>query len=276
MIMKRLSIITLIMAFLVATPALLHAQIIKGEVFAGGILSQVDGDECYGFKKIGVHAGAGALIPLTSFMDVGLEVVFNQKGAFKRDSLVSNSTYPYAYNLKLNYVEVPLMLYVTDKDAVSFGIGASYGRIVYLDEKNNHVSTGIALGDGLLHWKDETHADQLPDITHITDINELASVVHTTYADTIGIAEVVANSTNYRAHDFSICADLRVRLWEGLHAELRYQYSLRPIRTRMFYTDAALTLPNQIRQQYNNSITLRLVYIFNERRSKANKEAMKQ
>jgi len=57
---------------------------------------------------------------------------------------------------------------------------------------------------------------------------------------------------------------------------LRYQYSLRPLRTRMFYSDAALTQPNQIRQQYNNTITLRLVYIFNERRSKANKESMKQ
>ena len=274
--MKRHSIITLVLAFLVAAPTLLRAQIIKGEVFAGGILSQVDGDECYGFKKIGVHAGAGALIPLTNWMDVGLEVLFSQKGAYKRDSLVSNSTYPYAYNLKLNYVEVPLMLYVTDKDAVSFGIGASYGRIVYLDERNNNIPTGIGLGDGQLHWKDAELADRLPDITRITDINELASVVHNNYADTIGIAEVIDNSTNYRAHDFNICADLRVRLWEGIHAELRYQYSLRPIRTRMFYTDAALTLPNQIRQQYNNTITLRIVYIFNERRSKANKESMKQ
>ena len=87
---------------------------------------------------------------------------------------------------------------------------------------------------------------------------------------------MIDNSTTYRANDFNICADLRVRLWEGLHAELRYQYSLRPLRTRMFYSDPALTQPNQIRQQYNNTITLRLVYIFNERRSKANKESMKQ
>ena len=274
--MKRIRIFVLLLAFVIAAPTLLHAQIIKGEVFTGGILSQVDGDECYGFKKIGVHAGAGALIPLTSWMDVGLEVLFSQKGAFKRDSLVSNSTYPYAYNLRLNYVEVPLMIYLTDKDVVSFGIGASYGRIVYIDEQNNHVPTGIGLGDGQLHWKDTEHADRLPDITHVTDINELSAIVHNTYADTIGIADVIDNSTTYRANDFNICADLRVRLWKGLHAELRYQYSLRPLRTRMFYSDAAWTMPNQIRQQYNNTITLRLVYIFNERRSKANKESMKQ
>jgi hypothetical protein len=103
------------LALLVAAPTLLHAQIIKGEVFFGGNACQVDGDECYGFKKFGVHAGAGALIPIFNSsglnLDVGLEVLFNQKGAYKRDSITHNSTFPYAYNLKLNYAEIPLMLY---------------------------------------------------------------------------------------------------------------------------------------------------------------------
>jgi len=279
--MKRFRVLTLLLAFLVASPALLHAQIIKGEVFAGGILSQVDGDECYGFKKLGVHAGAGALVPITSWMDFGLEALFSQKGAYKRDSITYGSTFPYAYNLKLNYVEIPLMLYLTDKDVVSVGVGVSYGRIVGIKELINHQPATydgqeIGLGDGLLHWRDTQHEDQLPDISQITDINELSSIVHATYNDTIGIAEVVANSNNYQAHDFNICADLRFRIWQGLHAELRYQYSLRPIRTRMFYEDAGLTRPNQIRQQYNNTVTLRVVYVFNERRSKANKEAMKK
>lgn len=278
--MKKFKIITLIVATLMAAPTLLHAQIIKGEVFAGAITSQVDGDECYGFKKFGVHAGAGALIPITSFMDVGLEALFSQKGAYKRDTITYGSTFPYAYNLKLNYVEVPLMLYLTDKDVVSVGLGVSYGRVVGIKELINHQPATydgqeIGLGDGQLHWKDTQHEDQLPDITYTEDINELASIVHQTYHDTIGIAEVVRNSNNYRAHDFNICADLRFRIWQGLHAELRYQYSLRPIRTRMFYEDQGLTRPNQIRKQYNNSITLRVVYIFNERRSKAHRESIK-
>ena len=104
--MKRLRILILLLAFVVAAPTLLHAQIIKGEVFFGGNACQVDGDECFGFKKFGVHAGAGALVPIFSSsgvnLDVGLEVLFNQKGAYKRDSITHNSTFPYAYNLKLN------------------------------------------------------------------------------------------------------------------------------------------------------------------------------
>lgn len=277
--MKRFRIITVLLALLVATPTLLHAQIIKGEVFFGGNACQVDGDECYGFKKFGVHAGAGALIPIFNSsgvnLDVGLEVLFNQKGAFKRYANTSNSTFPYAYNLKLNYAEIPLMLYLTDKDRYSIGVGVSYGRVVYLDEKQNNISTGIALGDGKLHWKEDE--ENRPDIGRIDDINELDAIVRSVgIPDTIGIASVIDNSHTYRAHDFNICASLRVRLWEGIHAELRYQYSLRPLRYRMFYEDADLTLANQIRTQYNNSITLRVVYIFNEHRSKANKASSKE
>lgn len=276
--MKRFRIITVLLALLVAAPALLHAQIIKGEVFFGGNACQVDGDECYGFKKFGVHAGAGALIPIFNSsglnLDVGLEVLFNQKGAYKRDSITHNSTFPYAYNLKLNYAEIPLMLYLTDKDRYSLGVGVSYGRVVFLDEKQNGISTGIGLGDGKLHWKEDD--DTRPDIGRIDDINELDAIVRSVgIPDTIGIASVIDNSHTYRAHDFNICASLRVRLWEGIHAELRYQYSLRPLRYRMFYEDADLTLANQIRTQYNNSITLRVVYIFNEHRSKANKASSK-
>ena len=273
--MKRFSILALLLAFTLAAPALLHAQVIKGEVFFGGNACQVDGDECYGFKKFGVHAGAGALVPITNWMDVGLEVLFNQKGAYKRDAIVSNSTYPYAYNLKLNYAEIPLMIYLTDKDKYSIGLGVSYGRIVGLDEKNDGISTGIALGDGKLHWRE--NEENLPDISQVSELNELSEIVYSAgFPDTTYISSVVANSGTYRAHDFNICADLRFRIWEGIHAELRYQYSLLPIRTRMFYEDANLILANQIRLQYNNTITLRVVYIFNEHRSKANKEAMKK
>ena len=277
--MKKSRIFALIMAFMVATPTLLHAQIIKGELFLGGNLTQVDGDECYGFKKLGIHAGAGALIPITNYLDIGLEVLFNQKGAYKRNAIVSNSSFPYAYNLKLNYAEIPIMIYLTDKDVVSVGLGVSYGRLIGLTELMNgqpskYEGVEIGVGDGKLHWRQE--ADNLPDIGQIVSIDELNEIVVKQYPNATYISEVVANSNTYRPDDFNICADLRFRIWEGLHAELRYQYSLRPIRYRMFYEDSSLVLANQIRTQYNNSITLRVVYLFNEHRAKANKEASKK
>ena len=276
--MKRYRIFVLLLAFAVATPTLLHAQIIKGELFAGANLCQVDGDECYGFKKIGVNAGAGALVPLTKWMDVGLEVMFSQKGAFKRDSITYNSTYPHAYNLKLNYVEVPLMLYFTDKNVASIGVGVSYGRLVGLNElddgkPSDYEGVSIGTGDGCIHWRNDD--PNLPDISNIDDIEELNTIVYHQYPGVTYIPEVVANSNTYRANDFNICADLRFRVWEGLHLEARYQYSLSPLRYRMSYSDPNQLLPSQIRKQYNNTITIRLVYIFNEHRSKANLEATK-
>lgn len=277
--MKRFRILTLLLAFLVAAPALLHAQIIKGELFAGGNLCQVDGDECYGFKKIGVHAGAGALVPLTNWMDICLEVLYSQKGAFKRDSIVYNSTYPHAYNLSLNYVEIPLMLKITDKSVVSVGVGVSYGRLVGLKElddghPSDYEGQTIGVGDGCIHWRSDD--PNLPDISSIDDINELNSIVYENCPGITYVSEAVANSNTYRPNDWNICADLRFRVWEGLHLEVRYQYSLRPLRYRMSYSDVNHILPNQIRKQYNNAITLRLVYIFNEHRSKANLEATKK
>lgn len=286
--MKRFRIITLVLAILLAAPALLRAQIVKGELILGGNISQVDGDECYRFRKPGVHVGAGALVPITSFMDVGLEVLFNQRGAYKRDSINQHlGLYTGTYKLNLNYAEIPVMVYFTDKDRYSLGVGVSYGRIVGLQEYVNGQSTSIRLGDGQIHWRDET-AD-LPDISQANDIKELTTLLYEAgYPQDAAIEElvpqVIANSDSYRAHDFSIIGDLRVRVWEGIHAELRYQYSLVPIRTRLFYKDANETYlmtdaPSSVQplqRQYNNCITLRVVYMFNERRSKANKEATKK
>ena len=285
--MKTLRIITLLLTLFVATPTLLHAQIVKGEVILGGNITQVDGDECYRFRKFGAHAGAGALIPITNWMDVGLEVLFSQKGAYKRDSINQHlGLYTGKYKLNLNYAEIPVMIYFTDKDRYSLGVGVCYGRVVGLQEYINDQATDIRLGDGQIHWRDE--GADLPDLSKVNNFKELSKLlIEAGYPQDVPIEElvpqVIANSDSYRAHDFSICGDLRVRLWEGLHAELRYQYSLVPIRTRLFYKDADETLlktddsrVQPLQRQYNNSLTLRLVYMFNERRSKANLEATKK
>lgn len=286
--MKKFHVLTLFLAFTIATPILLHAQIIKGEVFFGGNISQVDGDECYRFRKAGIHAGAGALIPITSFLDIGLEVLFNQKGAYKGDSINPHlGLYTGRYKLNLNYAEIPVMIYLTDKDRYSLGIGVSYGRIVGLQEYVNGQPTAIRLGDGQIHWRDESGT--LPDLSQANNLKELTKLVYEAgYPQNQAIEElvpqVIANSDSYRAHDFNICASMRVCVWEGIHAELRYQYSLIPIRTRLFYKDAQETYlktddPTRVKplqRQYNNSITLRVVYLFNEHRSKVNKEVMKK
>ena len=285
--MKRFRIVALLLAMFAVTPTLLHAQIVKGEVFFGGNGTQVDGDECYGYRRFGVHAGAGALVPITHWMDIGLEVLFNQKGAYKGDSINEHlGLYTGTYDLRLNYAEVPVMIYLTDKNRYSIGLGVSYGRLVGIKESTNGIPTNIGIGDGNLHWK--AGDENRPDLSKVDDINELCNYIYAAgYSQTEDIEtqvpSLIANSTNYRASDFSICADMRIRIWEGLHAELRYQYSLAPIRTRLFYKNQAETLlktddirVQPLQHQYNETLTLRIVYFFNEHRSNMNKEASKK
>jgi len=66
----------------------------------------------------------------------------------------------------------------------------------------------------------------------------------------------------YNRNDFSILADVRFRVYKKLKINVRYSYSLVSIRTRDFYDVNGKYLTT--RDQFNNIISLRLIYMFNE------------
>lgn len=129
----------LILTFLLyALCTTLYAQRFKGAVMGGMNLSQVDGDEVIGYKRVGGHFGVAAILPIKNF-DITLETVFNQKGAREKQQYIlydslDNITYTGEYNLRLNYVEVPLVAHYTDKERYTVGLGFSYGRLVSFSE----------------------------------------------------------------------------------------------------------------------------------------------
>lgn len=104
-----------------------------GEAILGGNISQVDGDEVYGFKKLGINAGAGAIVPLGDHFTLGIEVLLNQKGSRQKaqsnDSIITGE-----YKLRLNYLEVPVLFHYNDKDRAWFGAGFSWGRLASIEE----------------------------------------------------------------------------------------------------------------------------------------------
>ena len=274
--MKKFFIIThiVILCFIIHP---LQAQLFKGEVFAGGSLSQVDGDECYGFERINAQVGAGVLWSVVEgdWLDLGLEILYNPKGALRSDTLKYNSGSFYGlYDLKLNYVEVPLMLYFTDKHRYTLGIGLAYGRLVGITEKINNIETGTTVGNGRLRWRDGYDESDRYDVTSFKTLEDLESAGlydQTTNPPTL----MVQNSNTYSKNDFSICADFRIRIWKGLHLQLRYQYSLAPIRIRLF-EEYKPYLEYNVRQQFNNQISLRVTYIFGEDLTKLNKMVQKE
>ncbi len=153
----KLIILTLIIISSISNSAL--SQIIKGEALMGFNLSHVEGDEVAGFKKFGLNIGAGVLIPFKEKWDVSMEVTYNQKGARQAkqynetDSLGNISTG--AYKLRLNYVEVPVLVHFTDKEFITIGAGFSWGRLVGVQEwEHGNIVESTTLNSGTYNKND--------------------------------------------------------------------------------------------------------------------------
>ena len=121
-----------LLCLLFVIPLHLFSQSIKGGLICGINLSQVDGDEEFGYHKLGLNAGAEAIVPFKKIFSASIEATFAQKGSYQRplysDSLSGE------YKLILNYLEVPVLFHYTDKDIISVGTGFSWGRLVQFKE----------------------------------------------------------------------------------------------------------------------------------------------
>ncbi|RLD83817.1 MAG: hypothetical protein DRJ10_02730 [Bacteroidetes bacterium] len=136
--MKIIKIIIGTFLVIIGVSNTIVGQIIKGEALLGLNLSHVQGDEVSGFKKVGLNIGAGVLVPFKKNWDVSMEVNYNQKGARQPDQYddtdsLGNVTTG-AYKLRLNYVEVPILIHYTDKEFLTIGGGFSWGRLVGVQE----------------------------------------------------------------------------------------------------------------------------------------------
>jgi len=188
-----------------------YSQRIKGAVIAGFNATQVDGDEVVGYSKLGFNVGAAAIIPFKKKWSISLENIFSQKGSHRGEIYADSLSG--SYTLRLNYVEVPVLVHYTDKDIITVGTGFSWGRLVGAKEWEHGI-------------RQKTSPDHGP----------------------------------YDKNDFSWLADIRFRVWKRLKFNFRFSYSIAKIRTRI-YDNGYSTWD---RKQYNNVLSFRLLYIFNE------------
>ena len=114
-----------------------RAQHILGGISLGMNLTQVDGDQFYGFNKIGVNFGPMAIIPFgkTKSWSVSLELLYSQKGSYHRGGTDSTS-----YRLTLDYIDVPVMIHFTDKRVISAGVGMCYGQLINHKESYLYIT----------------------------------------------------------------------------------------------------------------------------------------
>ena len=218
-------------------PGVVSAQQFKGEIIAGFNISQVDGDEVYGYTKFGANTGIGVMLPF-SFKPKGeknwavsMEMLWHQKGSYKanHDTMVKFcDTCPdgipcdntIKYRLSMDYVSLPVMLHYTDPHTNwTFGIGVAYNRLFRIREIENGVQTATSLSNG-----------------------------------------------PYTLTDYDILFDVRFRIHQRFKFNFRYEYSFIPIRTRTFYKPKiGMWDPEPWdRKQYHNILTFRVIYMFNE------------
>jgi Outer membrane protein beta-barrel domain len=212
--LKRVSCFFILLTLVVFYASTVKAQRILGAMSIGMNITQVDGDEYFGYHKIGLNIGPMVAIPFGKKKNwsVSMELLYSQKGS-KHNGSTDSTT----YSLIQDYAEIPVLIHFTDKKLISGGLGVSYGRLIkYRETKNNFY-------DSIFHYQ-----------------------------------------TGLSNDDFSIIADLQIRLFSKLWADLRYQYSMKSNRTVLVTDPSSYPRTYVTRYQYNNVITIRLTWVFNQ------------
>lgn len=237
--MKKYIIIGLFMAAAVLTNTA-KAQIFLGEAFVGYNMSQVDYDHygVMGFHRSGVQAGVGVITPIwkkNNFsIDLSLEVLFNQKGSLQGKK----------------YKDGVTIISPTTGDTTvvtgEYDLRLHYGEVpfmIYFNDKNV-VSAGIGISYARL--------TKVSFKEHGVDITD-------------------KKRDEFNKNEFNILADIKIRLYKRIKLGFRYSYSLTPLRTIDYneYNPTLYAEGNQSDEtfdQRNQLFTIRLTYVFNERR----------
>lgn len=208
-----------------------------GTAIAGINCTQVDGDEVYGFRKVGFVGGASVMLALDNKQQwfATLELLYSQKGSKSKQYFDTTAyapvmfqdvdrSYPFQSNvkchLKLDYVEVPVIFHYEDpRTGCAFGVGASWGRLINAQETYNGFRRYTSI-----------------------------------------------NSNTYSKNEWSVIGEVKFRIYKGLKINFRYQYTFIPIRKITFVTLRTNgSVMSEDRNQYHNMFSIRLSYSFNER-----------
>ncbi len=117
-----------------------YSQRFNAGIVAGFTATQVSGDQLAGFDKPGFQLGALVSAEMSQKFDLSFQILYTQKGS-KRKSRVDQGDFRY-YQLRLNYIEVPLMVIYKSSKRFHFESGVSYGRLVSSKEEDETGDIG--------------------------------------------------------------------------------------------------------------------------------------
>lgn len=130
--------------FFIAISIEIHAQKFSASLLLGVNAAQIEGDELAGFNKPGIHGGLRVAYPLKEKVDIGLELLYSQRGS--RSPLSA----PIAVVTNLDYISIPLFINFKDwyiEDEKYFKVraegGLSYGYLFDVDSTDDLLIEGI-------------------------------------------------------------------------------------------------------------------------------------
>jgi len=240
--MKKV-VFTIGLALVLLAPA--HAQRFIGYVSAGANFSQIEGDDVHGFYKVGVNAGPGVMLPLgrKQNMSISAELLYVQKGSYCPYKFDPFDTALYAPSM---YTDVDRSVPFNGK--VKCRIALDYIQIPVIFRYED-LRSGCFIGAGFA-WSRLVRAKELYNgFTRTTSIT----------------------SGTYRTSDWNILVDAGIRLYKNLTLNVRWEYSLRPIRIMdynigKYNASGDFEVTNHwVGKMQNHVLSCRLTYFINEK-----------
>ena len=109
------------------------AQRFDGGILAGGLISQVDGDEWGGYTKVGFLGGGFVHLELSHHSSLQLEMEYIQKGS-KQPTFYQENDY-HSYLLRLHYLEIPILYQFTFLKRISVEAGPAVDVLLGFNEE---------------------------------------------------------------------------------------------------------------------------------------------
>ena len=193
-------------------------RVFSGGLVAGANFTQVDGDYFAGYRKIGLNAGAIVYAQVAKHVALSMEILYSQKG--------SKSDGP-QFSPGLSSLLI-----------LKYGITANYAEIPiminYFDKHKSHIGIGVSYG-------------------RLVNINESITTDSLSTVKTIDLGAIYP----FKKEDFNFVAGAQLHLIKGLYLNIRFQYSINPIRS------GADLPPIQFARadQYNNLWVVRVMYL---------------
>lgn len=108
-------------------------RLISVGLIGGANFSQIDGDNYAGYHRTGANFGGIGYLRIYRHVAFSFEALYSQKGAKSNTYRYSNRdsmTIIDKYGIKLNYVEIPLMINYFDQRKSHFGLGVAVNRLL--------------------------------------------------------------------------------------------------------------------------------------------------